>query len=277
MGAFGDLSRINTNVQSMDALNQLYRTNMNLGLRQLRLATGSRINQAEDDSAGYSISRKLGARLRGQAQALSNIGDAKSMLTVAEGALSTIMDILATMKEKVIQGANDTLGSEERSLVKSQLNSLSTEINAVISSALFMSRGIFSTTALSFMVGPSSNNLFQVTVGAMSAGGLGVGSAMLAVSSAQSAAASLGGIDRSITTIASIMAGLGNSQMALSFKQDNLSTSIINNESAKSRISDADFAKEQMEIAKLQILQQTGLNALVNANVAPQSILALLQ
>ncbi len=277
MGAFGDLSRINTNVQSMGALNQLYRTNMNLGTRQLRLASGSRINNAEDDSAGYSISQKLGARLRGQAQALSNIGDAKSMLTVAEGALNTIMDILATMKEKVIQGANDTLGSEERALVKSQLNSLSTEINSVISSALFLSRGIFSSTALTFMVGPSSNHLFQVTVGAISAGGLGVASANLAVASAQSAAASLGGIDRGITTIASIMAGLGNSQLALSFKEENLSTSIINNESAKSRISDADFAKEQMEIAKLQILQQTGLNALVNANVAPQSILALLQ
>jgi len=261
----------------MGALNQLYRTNMNLGMRQFRLASGSRINQAEDDSAGYSISQKLGARLRGQAQALSNIGDAKSMLTVAEGALNTIMDILATMKEKVIQGGNDTLGSEERSLVKSQLNSLSTEINSVISSALFLSRGIFSSTALSFMVGPSSNHLFQVAVGAISAGGLGVGSANLAVASAQSAAASLGGIDRSISTIASIMAGLGNSQLALSYKQDNLSTSIITNESAKSRISDADFAKEQMEIAKLQILQQTGLNALVNANVAPQSILALLQ
>jgi flagellin len=261
----------------MEALNRLYRTNLSLGVRQLRLASGSRINRAEDDAAGYSISKKLGARLRGQAQALANIGDAKSMLTVAEGALNTIMDILATMKEKVIQGGNDTLGSEERALVKSQLNSLSTEINSVISGALFLSRGIFTSSALTFMVGPSSNHLFQVTVGALSAGALGVGSSTLTVRSAASAASSLGGIDRGIQTIASIMAGLGNSQLALSFKEENLSTAIINNQSAKGRISDADFAKEQMEIAKLQILQQTGVNALVNANVAPQAILALLQ
>ncbi len=277
MGAFGDLSRINTNVQSMGALNQLYRTNNSLGIRQLRLASGSRINRAEDDAAGYSITKKLENRLRGQAQALANIGDAKSMLTVAEGALNTIMDILGTMKEKVIQGGNDTLGSDERALVKSQLNSLSTEINSVISSSLFLSRSIFTSSALTFMVGPTSNRLFQVTVGAISAGGLGVGSLDLAVASAQSAASSLGGIDRGIQTIASLMAGLGNSQLALSFKEENLSTSIINNESAKSRIADADFAKEQMEIAKLQILQQTGVNALVNANVAPQAILSLLQ
>ena len=277
MGAFGDLARINTNVQSLDALNSLYRVNRDIGIRQLRLATGSRINRAEDDASGYSISKKLESRLRGQAQALANIGDAKSMLTVAEGTLNTILDILGTMKEKVIQGGNDTLSSQERVLVKSQLNSLSTEINSIISSSLFIGRSIFSATPLTFMVGPSSNNTYTVTVGSISAEGLGVASSSLLVTSAASATASLGGIDVSIQTIASMMAGLGNAQNALSFREENISTQMIHNESARSRIADADFAKEQMEIAKLQILQQTGLNALVNANVAPQGILALLQ
>lgn len=277
MGAFGDLARINTNVQSLDALNRLYRTNGSLGMRQLRLSTGSRINRAEDDSAGYSISRKLASRLRGQAQALANIGDAKSMLNVAEGSLNTIMDILGTMKEKIIQGGNDTLGGDERTLIKSQLNALSTEINSIISSTLFISRSIFTSSALTFMVGPSSNNLFSVSVGALDASSLGVASTSLNVSSAASATSSLGGIDRSIQTIASLMAGLGNAQKALSFREENVSTQIISNESARSRIADADFAKEQMEIAKLQILQQTGINALVNSNLAPQAILALLQ
>ncbi len=277
MGAFGDLARINTNVQSLDALNRLYRTNGSLGMRQLRLSTGSRINRAEDDSAGYSISRKLESRLRGQAQALANIGDAKSMLNVAEGSLNTIMDILGTMKEKIIQGGNDTLGSNERTLIKSQLNALSTEINSIISSTLFISRSIFTSSALTFMVGPSSNNLFTVSVGALDASSLGVASTSLNVSSAASATSSLGGIDRSIQTIASLMAGLGNAQKALSFREENVSTQIISNESARSRIADADFAKEQMEIAKLQILQQTGINALVNSNLAPQAILALIQ
>ncbi len=277
MGAFGDLARINTNVQSLDALNSLYRTNGQLSMRQLRLATGSRINRAEDDSAGYSISKKLESRLRGQAQALANIGDAKSMLSVAEGTLNTIMDILGTMKEKVIQGGNDTLGSDERALVKTQLNALSTEINSIISSTLFISRSIFTSTALTFMVGPSSNNLFSVSVGALDASSLGVGSTSLNVTSAASAKSSLGGIDRSIQTIASLMAGLGNAQKDLSFREENISTQITSNEAAKSRIADADFAREQMEIAKLQILQQTGINALVNSNLAPQAILALLQ
>ena len=82
---FGDLSRINTNVQAMGSLRTLQDTNNMLGMRQMRLSTGSRINRAEDDTAGYGIAKKLQAKVRGQAQALANIGDAKSMLTVAEG------------------------------------------------------------------------------------------------------------------------------------------------------------------------------------------------
>src|SRR5690554_6538046 len=107
----GDLTRINTNLQAMSSLKTLQKTNSERGMRQLRLATGSGVNQAEDDSAGYTISKKLEARVRGQAQALSNIGDAKSLLSVAEGSLNSIMDILQTMKEKTVQGANDTMGT----------------------------------------------------------------------------------------------------------------------------------------------------------------------
>ncbi len=123
--SFGDFSRINTNVQALSSLRSLQNTNNQLGMRQLRLSTGSRLNRAEDDTAGYGIAKKLQAKVRGQAQALANIGDAKSMLTVAEGGLNTVMDILQNMKEKTIQAANDTLGSSERTAIKNELDALS--------------------------------------------------------------------------------------------------------------------------------------------------------
>ena len=116
--SFGDLTRINTNMQSLRAYNSLQQTNQRLGSAQLRLATGSRINQAADDSAGFAIANKLEARIRGQAQAQSNIGDAQSMLTVAEGGANTIMDILQTMKEKAVQSNNDSLSKKNEILSK---------------------------------------------------------------------------------------------------------------------------------------------------------------
>lgn len=274
--AFGDLTRVNTNIQSMQSLLELQKSNADLGQRQLRLATGRRINRAEDDSAGFSISMKLESRVRGQAQALANIGDAKAMLSVAEGGLTTIQEILFTMKEKVIQGANDTLGSFERRLVDNQLNALATEINSIISSSTFNGVTVFSSGAFSFQVGAAESDTFAVTVGALSAGLLSVSSSDLTVTSASSANTSLANIDTAINTIASTLGGLGDNQAALSFKEENLNINRINQDAARSRILDADFAKEQIEIVKLQILQQTGVAAISQANLAPQVVLSLL-
>ncbi|GIV59755.1 MAG: flagellin [Rhodothermaceae bacterium] len=277
MGAFGDFSRINTNIQALDALRRFQLTNQNLGDRQLRLATGKRINRAEDDSAGFHITKKLEARVRGQAQALANIGDAKSMLTVAEGSLGTIMEILQTMKEKVVQAANDTMGTDERTAIKNQLDALSTEITDILGDTTFNGTSLFTSNAFSFQVNAEQGDTFSVTIGSLSVAQLGVSAASLDVASATSAGATLAQIDTAITTIADKLANIGDSQKRLTFKQDALSTAITNYESARSRIEDADFAKEQMEIVKLQILQQTGIASLAQANSGPQAILQLLQ
>lgn len=277
--SFGDTTRINTNLQSLSALSALQSVNSDIGLRQLRLATGSRINRAEDDSAGYTIAKKLSARVRGQEKALSNIGDAKSMLTVAEGSLNSVMDILQTMKEKTVQAANDTMGTEERAAIENELHALSAEIGDILGDSTFNGTSLFSTggTSFVFQVGAENGNTFTATVATVGVGvsGMSVGTGDLVVGSSASAGATLTRIDTAINTVSSRLASVGDSQKRLTFKQQNLQTSLNNYEAARSRIEDADFAREQMEIVKLQIMQQTGTAALAQANAGPQSILSL--
>ena len=275
--SFGDLTRINTNLQAMSALNALQRVNGEMGLRQLRLATGSRINRAEDDSAGYTIAKKLQARVRGQEKALQNIGDAKSMLTVAEGSLNSIMDILQTMKEKTVQAANDTMGSDERTAIENELHALSDELGDILSASTFNGTSLFSTSNvdLTFQVNAENGDTFTATISSTTVSGLGVSTGALDVASASSAGTTLAAIDSAIDDVASRLASIGDSQKRLTFKQENLTTSMNNYEAARSRIEDADFAKEQMEIIKLQILQQTGTASLAQANSGPGSVLSL--
>ena len=275
---FGDLSRINTNVQSLQAYNNLNRTNAQLGMRQLRLSTGSRINQAEDDSAGYSIAKKLESKVRGQAQALSNISDAKSMLTVAEGGMNTMMDILQTLKEKTVQAANDTMGTSERTAIGNQIKELVAEIDTISTNTKFNGKGLldgtYAGTGANFQVGDTATEKFSVSLSTMSSTSLSIGT--LAVGTAASAQASITSVDNAIQTLSNKLGTLGDKQKRLTFKQENLTTSMNNYESARSRIADADFAKEQMEIVKLQILQQTGTASLAQANSGPQSVLSLI-
>jgi len=275
--SFGDFSRINTNVQALGSLRSLQNPNNQLGMRQLRLSTGSRLNRAEDDTAGYGIAKKLQAKVRGQAQALANIGDAKSMMTVAEGSLNSIMDILQNMKEKTIQAANDTLGTNERTAIKSELDALSNEIADIVSDAEFNGTSLFSSagTSFTFQVNAESGDTFTAAVAAMGTTPLGVGTTDLVVTTSGAAATTLTNVDAAIQTVANAVSGVGDSQKRLTYKEQNLSVSMNNYEAARSRIADADFAREQMEIVKLQILQQTGTASLAQANSAPQAVLSL--
>jgi len=126
--ALADLTRIRTNIGAMNALNSLKLVNNDLALRQLRLATGVRITKAADDPAGLRIAVKLKARARGLGVALDNIADAKNMLSVAEGGLTKIKDLLLDIRDKLSQAANDTLGTEERLAIAQQIREYMHEI-----------------------------------------------------------------------------------------------------------------------------------------------------
>ena len=114
-----------------------------------------------------------------------------------------------------------------------------------------------------------------MAISSVGTGTLSVTTTDLDVTSTASAGGTLSNIDTAIETLSSRLSSIGDNQKRLTFKQENLTTSMNNYEAARSRIADADFAKEQLEIVKLQILQQTGTATLAQANTAPQSILQL--
>ncbi|MDQ1317502.1 MAG: Flagellin [Candidatus Poribacteria bacterium] len=130
--AQADFTRISTNIAALNNLNSLRAINTKLGTAQLRLATGKRINQASDDPAGLTIAMKLNARNEGLKASLGNIGDAKNMLSVAEGGLQQINDLLIEMKSKATSAASDTIGDDERAAFQQQLQSLAKQINDIV-------------------------------------------------------------------------------------------------------------------------------------------------
>jgi len=275
--AFGDLSRIRGNIQALQALNSLNKINQQLGIHQLRLATGKRINSAEDDAAGFVISKTLQHRGKGLAVALGNVGDAKSMLAVAEGGLDSILDILETMKEKVTQAASDTLGSTERNAIDDELDALTNEIDDIVSETTFNGVSLISGTQMTIQTGEATSDVLFVTVTAADhdSAALGVIDASIDTSSAANASTALSRVNTAITTVKNSIANIGSYQARLTTKETTLTNAITNTEASRSRIADADFAKEQLESLKLQIMQQTATSALAQANSAPQIVLSL--
>jgi flagellin len=160
--ATSDLSRINTNISAMNALNALNSVNNRLSTHSLRLATGKQINSASDDAAGFTIASKLRVKSEGLGTALDNIGSSKNLMTVAEGHLTNIQDILVEMKAKAQQAANDTLGDDERNAIYDELVEFNAQIDAEIEQAQWAGVNILGT-------GSASNKTFQIGVGTSSA------------------------------------------------------------------------------------------------------------
>jgi flagellin len=130
--ADNDVTRIAGNIGAMNALNALTVINKQLSVHQSRLASGKRINSAADDPAGLTIATKMQARSEGLSTALSNIGDAKNLLAVAESGLGRINDILIQMRNKAEAGASDTMGTNERQALIDQMVAYSKQIDDVV-------------------------------------------------------------------------------------------------------------------------------------------------
>ncbi len=278
--AFADFNRINTNVQSLEARFSLDKINNRLGNTQLRLSTGLRINKAEDDAAGFSIAAKLSSRIAGLEQALQNTGDSKSVLDIAESSLNSILDILTTLKTKATQAANDTYGTDERGFIQSQVDSLVSELDSLIGQTVYQGNALLDGSYnATFQVGERTADTINVQINSggtagFDSSGLGVNS--LGVTTHANAQAAMLSIDAAISTVATVVNTLGIYQTQLSIREEILTQAINSNFSARSRIRDADFAKEQSEAIKLQILQQTAVAALAQANAAPQAVLGFL-
>jgi flagellin len=266
-------ARINTNVAAMNALNSLNSINRDLGMHQERLATGKRINSSADDPSGYVISKKMEGRIRSMNSALDNVGDAQSTYGVAEGAYQKVADLLVQVKEKQARFINGAFGADEKNAIATEISALATEIDDIVTTTKFNGVSLLSSSySQSFQVGEGSTETFSVAFGSSVSSAALLGTAAGSITSANVANLT---VDTGLVTVNTAVGTIGSSLNRLSAKEANLNTAITNTEAAKSRIFDADIAKEQIKAAKLQILQQTSTSMLAQANQSPQVFLSL--
>jgi flagellin len=271
-----DLARIGSNIQALSTLNSLRLVQNRLQLSQTRLATGRRINSAEDDPAGLTIGNKFGARLASMAQAMSNIADAKSMGAVAEGGFAGVQDLLSQIRAKAVQASNDTIGAEERSAIESQIVSFLDQIDAQTTKTTWNGNALFTTAAFSFHVGADSNDNLSLTfANGMTSADLGIDTVGISGGDAADAEAFIGSIDLAIGLVSANQSNLGATLARLTAQEDSLAVAKVNTESAWNRIWNADMAEEQVNASKYAIMQQTSIAMLTQANSAPQAILSL--
>jgi flagellin len=350
-----------------------------------RLSIGKRVVSARDDAASMAIGSRMNAEVRGLKQAVVNAGQANSMLQIADGAMSTVSDILTRMKVLSIQASSENLSATERDFLDVEFQALMSEIDRVADDTDFngtqlldgeisvtqstnlgtddgvaglSAQGI--DTSGSFTVAYDGTDTFTVSDGTNSYTGTissdlldtngaltrsttvqlssttGAGSVTLALNTAFDATASVGAeaftvagttqlnlafklgtgtetydslsftldavsvtglgmtgsetiataddaasaleaVNTAINNLNEFRANVGAAQNRLEFASNNLSISIENAEAARSTLVDLDIAAEMTNFTSKQVLMQSGVAMLAQANQLPQNLLRLLQ
>ena len=288
--------RIRTNVSSLTAQRHMdgNRQAMNGSLE--RLSSGHRINKSSDDAAGLAISENLRSEVRSLQVAKRNANDAVSLVQVAEGGMNEMSNILIRLKELGVQAATDTIGDQERSYLNKEYTQLVDEIDRIAGSTEFNGTKIFDADSKEeFVIQVGSNGSDPEantdTISIRTEGlkldseslGLGKESEIGPMDSdgsgpdREAITEKLATIDNALQTIAGERATLGAVQNRLGSAISNLGVSIENQEAAKSRIKDVDFAEETARMTQSRILTQSTLSVLSQANSAPEMALNLLR
>ncbi|SEG58583.1 flagellin N-terminal helical domain-containing protein [Marinobacterium lutimaris] len=166
---------INSNIMSLNAQNQLTKSQNDLNTSMERLTSGKRINSAADDAAGLAIANRMTSQIRGLDQAVRNANDGQALIQTAEGALDETTNILQRMRELSIQSANGTYDSGNRATLNAEVVQLQEELTRIAETTSFNGQNLLdgSMGDLILQVGSEANQTISTTIGKLDAEGLG--------------------------------------------------------------------------------------------------------
>jgi flagellin len=255
------------------------------------LASGYRIVTAADDAAGLAVSERMRTQSRGLAQARLNIQDAISLVQTGEAGMHEIHAMLQRMRVLAVQAANETLTDADRRLLQEEVTNLVEEIDRLASGTVFNTMRILRATGgefvwipevpapvparrFTFHVGANKGEVIRVPIPRVSTTTLLVEG--LSITTRTAAEAAISTLDIAVNRLSGWRAGLGAAQNRLEHTLNATGIAFESISAAESRIRDLDFAAEMMEFTKRQILVQAGVAMLAQANMLPQTVLALI-
>ncbi len=291
---------INNNSMASNVANNLTSHYSDLKTSTQRLSTGLRVNSAADDAAGLAIRELMRTDIKALQQGVRNANDAISLIQTADGALGIIDEKLTRMKELAEQASTGTYDSTQRLMIESEYQAMASEITRIANATDFngihlldgnlsgdshVGNTMTSTGKMKIHFGTandSAEDYYYIQIGTSTASALGVGNETTAgrdgatISTQEAAQKALVAITNAVVSKDKIRAHLGALQNRLENTVSNLTTQAENLQAAESRISDVDVATEMTKFVRNQILTQSSVAMLSQANSMPKLALSLI-
>lgn len=306
--AIGGNGRIRTNIPAENAYNALESANRDISLRQLRLSTGKRINNAADDVASYITSRALISRNGSLKSAMRTVGDGLNLGNILMDSLDNINNLLSTIKESTAAAASGSMGTDEKVALAKAAYRLSQQVQTVVDSTVFGGRKLLNGdyyaemlvgfdehhTQLTIAIDMNTNNVdFNLSANNFNLNSLNtnifggitnlnlqdfdkVSADDLGVFSYNNIGTTLYSLSNALNNVNKVASYIGGISNRLSSQEDLLRSQITNYNAAISRLEDSDVAQEQLQLVKSQFLQSASITSLSQANQNPSQFLQLI-
>ena len=272
-----------TNVTALTAETNL-QVNSNFQSQTItRLTSGFRINSSGDVAAGLAVANGLRGTISELTQGVRNANDGTSILQTIDGGLNNISNILDQLKSLATQSASGTF-SGNRAPLNQEFTTLLGEIDRQAAN-IGLGTGTGTSAAYNasisvYIGGGSTQANAQVSIdlsgsgNVVNSGGLGIG--LDSIDTQAHALQAITDITTAVTNLGKTQGVVGTGENALNYSISLAQSQITNNSAAESRIRDADVASEAANLTKSQVLEQSSVAALAQANAAPQALLKLL-
>lgn len=277
---------INHNISSIFATRQVNKVSEDNQKAMEKLSSGDAISHAANNASGLAVSEKMRAQIRGLNQASKNISDGVSFIQTTEGYLDEITQIIHRIRELSVQSVNGIYSDEDRMQIQVEVSQLIAEVDRIASQSTFngmtLLTGRFSkeNSNMVLQVGANIDQNISVYIEEVTAMSLGLKPSteeVLNIRNPEDANRAIGTLDEALKKINSQRANLGAYQKRLELAKNGVDIAYENMQSAESKIRDTDFAKEMTEYVKNNILNQSSIAMLANANSQAEAVLSLLK
>lgn len=288
------------NLSALYAANNLNNTQNSLTKTLQQLSSGSRINSGADDAAGLSLVNGLQANSTALTQSVTNATEGSGLLQVADGALSQVTNLLNRAVTLATEASNGTLNTSQLSAANQEYQSILDEVSNIGATTTYNGNQVFTGTAVNIYTGDSTStghSTDALKISTLSSSSIGDTSGTLSYSaqtisytasagtnlsttdltSQSNAQTALTDLNAAITNVAAQDGYVGSQINTLNAVSQVEATQQQNIAAAQNAVQATDYAQASSNLSKYEILSQTGISALAQANSVQQEVTKLLQ
>jgi flagellin len=260
---------VNSSLGAQQIYNAMQKSQASTQAAQLRLATGSKVNSAADNTSGWNVGVQLQAASLNMKSELANIGDAQNFLSTAESALQQVYDKLNTIASKQADSADPL---KDASSLQNDIATAASEISTILSNTKINGNDLLASASASFGAGASN-----VTVNIGAKLNMSTNQTALTALTAGGAGSLTTDITAFQSSVRSAITYVGNQTQTLDSRSQYLTSAISNNDASVAQIFSTDTVGDQITNSQGQVTNQLATSMLAQMNSSPQQLMRLFQ